>query len=102
MAKTNLSIRVDSELKAEAQVLFAKLGLDISTAVNLFLRQAVLRQEIPFRIQMHTPDAEPIFATRQPQFRDDDEESDAGEGSCTVEEIIREIKENMANRQQNP
>ncbi|MDR1831324.1 MAG: type II toxin-antitoxin system RelB/DinJ family antitoxin [Fusobacteriaceae bacterium] len=47
---TNINIRTDKELKSQAQALFADLGLDISTAVNIFLRQAVYKQGIPFEI----------------------------------------------------
>ena len=38
MATTNINIRTDSEIKAQAQAIFASLGLDMTTAVNLFLR----------------------------------------------------------------
>lgn len=65
MANTNLNIRVDSEVKAQAQTLFANLGLDMSTAVNLFLRQAIMRQEIPFALQAHTPNAETLAAIQE-------------------------------------
>ncbi|MDR1835195.1 MAG: type II toxin-antitoxin system RelB/DinJ family antitoxin [Fusobacteriaceae bacterium] len=51
MADTNINFRTDSKLKAEAQKLFADLGLDMSTAFNLFMKQAVQRQAIPFAIE---------------------------------------------------
>ena len=47
-----VTMRVDKELKAEAQELFGQLGLDMSTAYNLFLRQAVRTRSIPFEITM--------------------------------------------------
>jgi DNA-damage-inducible protein J len=43
-----MSIRVDEEIKREAEALFAKLGLTISAATNVFYRQAVRTQGIPF------------------------------------------------------
>ena len=50
MAATNINIRTDSELKAKAQVVLADLGLDMSTAINVFLNQIVYRKAIPFEI----------------------------------------------------
>ena len=50
MADTNINIRTDSELKAKAQVVLSDLGLDMSTAINVFLNQIVYRQAIPFEI----------------------------------------------------
>ena len=50
MAQINISIRIDEEVKKEAEALFAKLGLTISAATNIFFRQAVRTQGIPFPI----------------------------------------------------
>ena len=48
MSTTNINIRTDSEIKARAQQVFSSLGLDMTTAVNLFLRQTVRMNDIPF------------------------------------------------------
>ena len=50
MATTNINIRTDSELKAKSQAVLADLGLDMSTAINMFLTQVVYKQAIPFDI----------------------------------------------------
>lgn len=50
MATVTVNIKVDPALKREAQNLFEDLGLTLSTAINIFLRQAVREQAIPFRI----------------------------------------------------
>jgi len=50
MPNTNISISTDSELTEKAQSVLAGLGLDMSTAVNVFLAQIVLRRGIPFEI----------------------------------------------------
>jgi addiction module RelB/DinJ family antitoxin len=50
MAITNINIRVDSEVKAQSQSLFENLGLDMTTAINIFLRQALKTRAIPFEI----------------------------------------------------
>ena len=50
MAKITTSISIDADVKAQAQELFAELGLDLSTAVNLFLRQCIYEDGIPFLV----------------------------------------------------
>ena len=47
---TNINLRLDKELKAQSEELFAKLGINMTTAMNIFLRQAVREQAIPFQI----------------------------------------------------
>lgn len=50
MAKVSTNISIDADTKAKAQELLADLGLDLSTAVNIFLRQMVRDNAIPFAI----------------------------------------------------
>ena len=50
MSVSNINIRTDSEIKAQAQQIFSMLGLDMTTAINLFLRQTVRMNDIPFVI----------------------------------------------------
>lgn len=45
-----ITVRVDAETKKEAEALFAELGLPMSTAINIFLKQAVREGKIPFEI----------------------------------------------------
>jgi len=49
---TNMSFRVDKDLKKEADVLFKKLGINTSVAINMFLSQCVREQAIPFNLAM--------------------------------------------------
>ncbi len=51
MNDTSITIRMNSETKTKAQELFNSLGLDMSTAINLFLNEAIEFQGIPFIIQ---------------------------------------------------
>ena len=46
----NLNIKIDRELKANADKLFNEMGMTLSTAVNVFVRQAVQEKSIPFKI----------------------------------------------------
>ncbi len=50
METTNLSIRIDKELKEQADSLFAELGMNMTTAFTVFVRQAVREHGIPFKI----------------------------------------------------
>ena len=53
MAKTvSIQIRIDADLKKQATELFEELGLDISSAVNLFLHQCVLHGGLPFAVEL--------------------------------------------------
>jgi len=52
---TNISIRMDAELKAQADALFAELGMNLSTAFNIFVRQCLREGGIPFRITLNLP-----------------------------------------------
>ena len=53
MSNTTLSIRVNEEVKKEADQLFENLGLNLSRAVNIFLRQAIREQGIPFQVTLN-------------------------------------------------
>lgn len=55
MSKINTNISVDQELKKQAVELFNKFGLDLSTAISLFLSQSVREQRIPFEIRLNIP-----------------------------------------------
>lgn len=59
---TNISIRMDADLKAQADALFGELGMNITTAFNIFVRQALREGRIPFDISLNQPNKETIFA----------------------------------------
>ena len=46
----NVNVRVDETVKRQSQDLFSSLGMDISTAVNIFLRQAIRKNGLPFEV----------------------------------------------------
>lgn len=62
---TNLTIRMDKELKEQAEQLFSELGMNMTTAFNIFLRQAVRQGKIPFEISLNVPNAETIAAMEE-------------------------------------
>ena len=52
MANINITIRIDKELKKEADNLFHQLGMSFTTAVTIFVQQAVREQRIPFDVRL--------------------------------------------------
>ncbi|HHK6488502.1 TPA: type II toxin-antitoxin system RelB/DinJ family antitoxin [Streptococcus pneumoniae] len=56
MSKMSMSIRLDSEVKEQAQQVFSNLGMDMTTAmttaINIFLRQAIQYQGLPFDVRL--------------------------------------------------
>ena len=58
----NVSIRMDSDLKAQADALFGELGMNMSTAFNIFVRQAVREGRIPFEISLNQPNRDTVAA----------------------------------------
>lgn len=52
MSTTPTQVRIDADIKKEATALFSSLGLDMSSAVNLFLHQCVLRGGLPFPVEV--------------------------------------------------
>lgn len=53
--KENMTIRIDPELKAQATALFEELGMDLSTATEIFYRQALRCNGLPFAVRVGEP-----------------------------------------------
>ncbi len=54
-ADSSVTIRINSNIKRQAQQIFSDLGLDITTAINLFLRQAIQSDGLPFAVVLNRP-----------------------------------------------
>jgi DNA-damage-inducible protein J len=85
---TNINIRMDAELKKQAEQLFNELGMNMTTAFNIFLRQSVRQGKIPFEISLNSPNIETINAmieaekiSRDPKIK----------GFASVEELLEEL-----------
>ena len=102
---TNLSIRMDRELKNEAEQIFSALGMNLTTAITIFIRQAVREKKIPFEIALY-PDSERRIITMSDaiaataRIRQSAEQN--GTDKLTLDEINAEItaarKERKARR----
>lgn len=55
MTTTNLNIRIDKAIKDQAEEIFNELGLNMTTAVNIFLRTAIREHGIPFELKIDIP-----------------------------------------------
>lgn len=62
MSQSNINLRIDSEIKKQAEAMFADMGLTMSTAINIFIRQALRQGKIPFEITSDMPNAETLAA----------------------------------------
>lgn len=58
MATTNVTMRIDEELKKQLQELVSNLGLDMTTFFTMSAKQAVREQRIPFEVSMNIPNEE--------------------------------------------
>ena len=94
MAQTNISIRVDEEVKKDAESLFAKLGLTLSAATNVFYRQAIRTQGIPFHITATGQSREDILAKGREALREAQEQAVInGTSEMTLDDINAMILE---------
>lgn len=59
MSVKNITIRIDEDLKKQAEELFSDLGMNMTTAYIMFLKQAIREQRIPFAISRNLPNAVP-------------------------------------------
>jgi len=62
MTNANLNIRTEKEIKEAAEDIFSELGLNMTTAVNMFLRQAIRINGIPFELRLSEPNEDTIKA----------------------------------------
>ena len=65
MATTNINIRTDVETKAQAEHIFEALGLNMSTAINMFLRQTIRENGIPFKLKLDVPNDVTVAAIKE-------------------------------------
>ena len=85
---TSVSFRIDANLKNQADALFSALGLNMTTAFNMFLRQAVREGRIPFEATINVPNSETVAAMIETiQLA-----NDPATKTYDVEDALRELK----------
>lgn len=65
METTNLNIRTDKDIKMAAEKIFDELGLNMTTAINIFLRQTIRENGIPFELRLNVPNATTVAAIEE-------------------------------------
>ena len=65
MATTNLNIRTDKDVKEQADKIFAELGLNMTTAINMFLRTTIREHGIPFALKLDVPNDVTVVAIEE-------------------------------------
>ena len=70
-AKSNMTLRIEPELKKQAAALFNSLGLDLSTATGIFFRQALRCHGLPFEVKVDDPN-ETTYRALESAEKDED------------------------------
>ena len=65
MSSTNLNIRTEKEVKEKADQIFSELGLNMTTAINIFLRTAIREHGIPFSLKLDIPNEATVNAIEE-------------------------------------
>lgn len=65
MSNTSMNIRMDTEVKKQAEALFSEIGMNMTTAINIFLRQSIRENGIPFELKINQPNTETIKAINE-------------------------------------
>ncbi|MCH5158801.1 MAG: type II toxin-antitoxin system RelB/DinJ family antitoxin [Clostridiales bacterium] len=89
--KVNMNIKVDTEVRDQAKLLFGQLGLDMTTAVNMFLLAAIREKGMPFRlttVSRYDDEIDKIIAAK---LRKAEEQEQAGKLS-DFSEAMSELK----------
>ncbi|MCI8776354.1 MAG: type II toxin-antitoxin system RelB/DinJ family antitoxin [Oscillospiraceae bacterium] len=89
MANTNITIRMDEELKKQAEELFSDLGLNMTTAIIAFTKQAVREQRIPFELTRRIPNEETLQAIDEVKYMK--QNPDEYKGYENAEEMIKDL-----------
>lgn len=89
MASTNFSVRMDSNIKKQCESLYGELGMSLTTAINVFLRQSLRVGGFPFEVRVEQPNKETMAAMLEAEKI----AKDPGvKHYSDVEEALRELK----------
>lgn len=88
-ATSNMTIRMDREVKEQAQQIFSELGIDMTTAVNVFLRQAIRYNGFPFEVRVTAPNEETLAAIQE--VRQMKKNPSLGKTYTDVDEMMKEL-----------
>ena len=84
MPSTNLNIRTEKEVKEKADQIFSELGLNMTTAINIFLRTAIREHGIPFSLILDIPNEATVNAIEEGRRLASDK---SAEGYSNIDEL---------------
>ena len=58
----NFSVRMDSDVKKQCETLYNELGMNLTTAINVFLRQSLRVGGLPFEVKINQPNQDTLAA----------------------------------------
>ncbi|MCL2318367.1 MAG: type II toxin-antitoxin system RelB/DinJ family antitoxin [Methanomassiliicoccaceae archaeon] len=62
---TSICIRVDKDVKTRSEIIFSEIGMNMTTAINIFLRRCIMENGIPFDVGLQRPNADTIAAIEE-------------------------------------
>lgn len=80
----NLNIRTEKEIKESAEIVLSQLGFTMSAAVNIFLRQVIRENGIPFELKLKEPNTETIEAIQEARLIANDK---SVQGYTSIQEL---------------
>ena len=83
---STINIRVNEQVKSDAKKLFAKFGLDLSTAINMFLIQSIREQGVPLDLHLHTPNEKTLKS-----IEDTEKGVNLSETFESIDELIEDL-----------
>jgi len=86
---TSMTIRMNREVKQEAQEIFSSLGMDMTTAINVFLRQAIHFRGFPFEVRLDIPNEDTLAAINEVQQMK--KNPALGKAYTDVDEMMKEL-----------
>lgn len=87
---TNFSVRMDSDIKKQCELLYGELGINLTTAINVFLRQSLRAGGFPFDVRLEQPNKETIAAMLEAERIGRDP---SAKRYSNVEEALKALKE---------
>ena len=93
MAQTNINIRMDEQLKKQFDHLCNELGMNMTTAFNIFAKTMVRQQPIPFEVSLETPNAETREAIQEVQRMKADPK--LGKSYSDVDQMMEDLLSNV-------
>ena len=87
---TNFSVRMDSDIKKQCEALYGELGINLTTAINVFLRKSLRAGGFPFDVRIEQPNRETMVAMLEAEHIAHDS---SVKRYSDVEEALRALKE---------